>query len=250
MTELNKIEQCARLIQNAKNVLVLTGAGMSTESGIPDFRSINGLYAGKFKGLSPEIILSTDFFKEHPELFWEFISIHMNYSGAKPNIGHYILAKWQQYKDVTILTQNIEQLHQLSGSLQVIELHGNIKTATCLNVDCGEKYTLEDVLSKVNGYICKCGSPIKPDVVLYGDYVDNMSSAYSMIKNADLLIVLGTSLTVYPVAEIPELFDRHMNHMIIVNRALTRYNNTHNCIEIHGSIGKVLQAIDSLAFRI
>ncbi len=237
------IKQCATFIQNSKKILILTGAGMSTESGIPDFRSDTGLYSGEFQGLRPETILSLSFFKRNPKIFWDYISVYMNYSNAKPNTGHYIIAKWGQKKDITIVTQNIEQLHTLAGSTNVIEIHGSIKTCTCQG--CNKKYNQSDVISKENGYICNCGSYIKPDIVLYEESVDKMSLVYPLIGQADLLLVLGTSLTVYPVAAIPEYFYSKDKYMIVINKTPTPYNNEPNCIEIHDSIGNTLEKIDS-----
>jgi NAD-dependent deacetylase len=238
------IEQCASLIQSSKNILILTGAGMSTESGIPDFRSNTGLYAQEFEGLRPETILSISFFNRNPKIFWNYIKTHMNYPDAKPNMGHTIIAKWEKTKSISIVTQNIDQLHTLAGSKNVIEVHGSITTCTCQG--CGKKYNLADVISKEDGYICGCGSRIRPDIVLYEESVDKMSMVYPMIEKADLLIVLGTSLTVYPVAVIPELYDRRNKHMIIINKTSTPYDNKTNCIEIHAGIGKTLEEIDSV----
>lgn len=245
---MNCIEQCAALIKKSHKILILTGAGMSTESGIPDFRSDTGLYSNEFKGLRPESILSLSFFQRNPEVFWEYVRKHMDYSDAKPNIGHYILAKWEYKKDITVITQNIECLHTLAGSGNVIEIHGSMQTCTCLG--CGRKYSLREVISKDTGYICSCGSQIKPDIVLYEDSVDKMSQVYPYIGTADLLIVLGTSLTVYPVALIPELFGSGGKPIIIINKTETPYNNEANCIEIHDSIGETLEKIDSIMQKI
>jgi len=238
------LEECSKLIKNAKKILVLTGAGMSTESGIPDFRSDTGLYSKDFQGLSPETILSLSFFKKNPKVFWKYISEYMNYADAKPNVGHYLLAKWEKKKDMTIVTQNIDELHTMAGSQNVIEIHGSIKTCTCQG--CHKKYRESDVISKENGYICDCGSYIKPDIVLYEESVDKMSLVYPLITTADLLIVLGTSLTVYPVAAIPGYFSRQDKKMIIINKTPTPYNKEPNCIEIHDSIGQTLEKIDAL----
>lgn len=235
--------KCAELIKSSNRILILTGAGMSTESGIPDFRSNTGLYSKDFQGLSPETILSFSFFKKNPKVFWKYISESMNYTDARPNIGHYILAKWGKKKDITIVTQNIDELHTLAGSTSVIEVHGSMKTATCQG--CKKKYQEEEVLSKENGYICDCGSLIKPDIVLYEESVDKMALVYPLIEEADLLMVLGTSLTVYPVAAIPEYFNRRDKHMIIINKTPTYYNVQPSCIEIHEAIGSTLEKIDS-----
>lgn len=238
------LEKCSNLIKNAKKILILTGAGMSTESGIPDFRSNTGLYSKDFQGLSPEMILSYSFFRRNPKVFWKYISECMNYAKAKPNLGHYILAKWGKKMDITIVTQNIDELHTLAGSTKVIEIHGSIKTATCQG--CHKKYLQEEVLANEKAYICDCGSLIKPDIVLYEESVDKMSLVLPLIDQADLLIVLGTSLTVYPVAAIPEYFNRRDKHMIIINKTPTPYNGQVNCIEINDSIGITIEKIDSL----
>lgn len=240
----DRLKKCASLIKNSNKILILTGAGMSTESGIPDFRSNTGLYTKDFQGLSPETILSLSFFRKNPKVFWKYISEFMNYTDVRPNIGHYILAKWGKKKDITIVTQNIDELHTLAGSTSVIEVHGSIKTATCQG--CHKKYQEEEVLSKENGYICDCGSLIKPDIVLYEESVDKMVLVYPLIDEADLLIVLGTSLTVYPVAAIPEYFNRRDKYMIVINKTLTHYHEKQNCIEINDSIGTTLENIDSL----
>ncbi len=237
-------KQCSTLIKYSNKIFVLTGAGMSTESGIPDFRSNTGLYAKDFEGLSPETILSLSFFRMNPKVFWKYISVYMNYANANPNIGHDLLAKWGKKKDITIVTQNIDELHTLAGSTKVIEIHGSIKTATCQR--CHKKYAQGDILAKENGYMCDCGSLIKPDIVLYEESVDKMTLIYPLIDEADLLMVLGTSLTVYPVAAIPEYFNRHDKHMIVINKTPTHYNGRSNCIEINDSIGITLEKIDGL----
>lgn len=237
------LKKCSTLINNSNKILILTGAGMSTESGIPDFRSNTGLYAKDFEGLSPETILSFSFFLKNPKVFWKYVSEYMNYANTKPNIGHYLLAKWGKKKDITIVTQNIDELHYLAGSTNVIEIHGTIKTATCQG--CHKKYCQDEVLFKENGYICDCGTLIKPDIVLYEESVDKMSLVLPLINQADLLIVLGTSLTVYPVAAIPEYFNRRDKHIIVINKTPTPYNGKLNCIEINDSIGTTLEKIDA-----
>ena len=239
---MDAIRQCADLIKKADKILILTGAGMSTESGIPDFRSDTGYYSKEFQGLKPETILSLSFFKRYPKKFWEYIAAYMDYTHVEPNLGHKIIAKWEKVKDITIITQNIEQLHTLAGSENVIEIHGTIKTCTCQG--CGRKYNQIDILKKKNGYLCDCGSLIKPDIVLYEESVDKMSMTIPLIKQADLLIVLGTSLTVYPVAMIPELFHQEKKPIIIINKTVTPYKRENNCVEINNGIGDTLDKID------
>jgi len=241
------IEQCAKLIKDANNIAVLTGAGMSTESGIPDFRSRTGIYKDKFQNINPEEILSLSFFYRNPKLFWEFMKSYMNWSNAKPNIGHEILAKWEQHgKDITIITQNIDRLHTAASSKKIIEVHGTVKTATCQNLKCRKSYEFEDIIGREDGYVCTCGELIKPDVVLFEEQVDKMSQVYPVLEKSDLLIILGTSLNVYPVAHIPEMFDTRNKSTIIINKTPTPYGNKHNFIEINHSIGDTLEEIDKL----
>ncbi len=245
--KMNRVEVCAKLIEDAKNIVVLSGAGMSTESSIPDFRSSSGLYNKKFQGLNPESVLSLSFFNKNPRIFWEFVKANMNYTHALPNIGHKILSKWEaQGKSINIITQNIDHLHTFSGSSKVLEIHGTMLTATCINPACKKKYEFKNIVSRENGYICTCGYYIKPDIVLYEEYVNEFSKVYPLVNKADLMIVLGTSLIVYPVSGIPDLFDMDKKHMIIINKTSTRYENCKNCIEIHDSIGKILSEIDKI----
>ncbi|KUO75926.1 MAG: hypothetical protein APF77_17250 [Clostridia bacterium BRH_c25] len=244
---MSRVEVCAKLIEDAKNIVVLSGAGMSTESGIPDFRSSNGLYSKTFRGLEPESILSLSFFKNNPELFWEFVKTSMDFTSILPNVGHKILSKWEsQGKYINIITQNIDHLHTLSGSTRVIEIHGTMQTASCSNPTCKKHYKFNEIISNKNGHICTCGCYIKPDVILYEEYVNELSKVYPLMAESDLLIILGTSLTVYPVAGIPDLFDIDKKHIIIINKTPTRYENCKNCIEIHDGIGKTLSEIDKI----
>ncbi len=237
------ITECANHIRNANKILCLTGAGMSTESGVPDFRSDTGLYSKAFEGLNPETILSRSFFFAHPDLFWKYIALNMNYTDIQPNIGHRVLAEWEKKKDLTIVTQNIDELHTAAGSKNVIEIHGSLQTCTCQ--ECGKKHPTRDVLE--NGFLCACGGLVKPDVVLYEESVDRMSEVYPLIDACDLLLVLGTSLTVYPVAIIPQLFLQSGNKpVIIINQTPTPCHSASGCIEIHAGIGETLKAINAL----
>ncbi len=239
---MERIAECANLIRNADQILCLTGAGMSTESGVPDFRSDTGLYTKDFAGYRPETVLSRSFFFAHPDMFWKYISLHLNYTDIQPNIGHTILAKWGQTKNLTIVTQNIDELHADAGSKNIIEIHGSIKTCTCQA--CGKNHPEQDVLEK--GCLCACGGLIKPDVVLYEESVDRMDEVYPLIETGDLLLVLGTSLTVFPVAAIPQLFTQYQQKpIVIINQTPTPFTGAPNCIEIHASIGETLRAIDS-----
>ena len=206
---------CTNLIRNSKNMVVLTGAGISTESGIKDFRSSTGIYQ-----LAPEYVLSLDYFYSHPKEFYQFAIENLYHPGALPNKGHQILAKWEKEDKVTqIITQNIDGLHQKAGSQNVIEFHGTMKSATCLN--CGKSYTTEEMKDRRKKmdsfYICNhCDSKnpknryIKPDVVLYGDAGEwftetGFKKVIHLIDGADLLLVLGTSLKVTPFSTFPQL---------------------------------------------
>lgn len=232
-------------IKTAKNIMVLTGAGMSTESGIPDFRSQNGLYKNVYRA---EEILSHEFFFTNTAEFYNFMRENLCTKGVEPNQGHKILAKWEHKGYVkSIVTQNIDGLHQKAGSKNVIEMHGNIITATCQN--CGKRYYIEDILdSEGEFYYCNCkknktNNIIKPDVVLYGESVPNIELAFRLISSVDLLIVLGTSLVVYPVAALPTYLNRN-SKMLIINYSKTPYEGYDNCEVIHGGIGETLLGID------
>lgn len=238
-------KEIAEDIKIAKNIMVLTGAGMSTESGIPDFRSQNGLYKNVYRA---EEILSHEFFFKKPMEFYDFLKTSLSTNGAEPNIGHEMLAKWEEQGYVkSVVTQNIDGLHQKAGSKNVIEMHGNIITATCQN--CGKKYFVNDIMNKKGEfYYCDCkdkksNNIIKPDVVLYGENVPNIELAFNMISSVDLLIVLGTSLVVYPVAAIPSYLKSN-SKMLIINYSKTPYDENKNCITIHDGIGDTLSIID------
>ena len=240
------IERCVDVIKKSNNTMVITGAGMSTESGIPDFRSQSGLYKNAYRA---EDILEQSFFYENPKEFYEFVEKYLYVKNVKPNVGHEILAKWEKKGYINaIATQNIDGLHQAAGNKNVIEMHGTMITATCQK--CGKKYKLEDIINKDydGNYYCSCSpksrrSLIKPDIVLYGEAVPKMAEAFELVGSVDLLIILGTSLVVYPVASIPNYLKRGAS-MIIINYSQTPYENAANCINIHNGIGDTLQEID------
>lgn len=248
------VQTCANIIKNAKNIVVLTGAGISTESGIRDFRSRTGLYK-----LAPEYILSLDYFYENPDEFYKFAMEHLYHPEAKPNKGHEILAKWEgEGRIKQIITQNIDGLHQKAGSRQVIEFHGTMKTASCLN--CGYQYTTEEIIKRMGQtntyYICdNCDSMteaaryIKPDVVLFGDTgewftEEGFESILTTIENADCLLVLGTSLKVTPFSLFPQYKSPDVP-MIIVNKGDTPYDFAIDSYVIQESIGRTLIQMDS-----
>ena len=201
MTEQQKLRE---LLENSSHIVFFGGAGVSTESNIPDFRSEDGLYGSKQAKTypyPPETMLSHSFFKRHTEQFFEYYFDRMVYPQAKPNAAHYALAELEaQGKLSAVVTQNIDGLHQAAGSEKVLELHGSVHRNRCMK--CGRFYPLEPLLQGEGAPHCSCGGVIKPEVVLYGEPLDDvvMEEALSAIARCDLLIVGGTSLVVYPAA--------------------------------------------------
>lgn len=238
---MDKYKIMADLILQSKNAVFLGGAGVSTESGIPDFRSANGLYSKKIGNVSPEIILSNDFFYSYTELFFDFYRNNLVFKNAKPNIAHKFLAKLEDLGILNcIITQNIDGLHQLAGSKNVYELHGSIHSNHCIR--CNEKYYLNSVMTSNGIPRCDCGGIIKPDVVLYGEPLpDNVySSAVKAIEKADLIIIGGTSLNVYPAAYLINYF--HGDNMFLFNK--TKTNADHMCKTVfYDSIGNSFKEI-------
>ncbi|WP_223590626.1 NAD-dependent protein deacylase [Neobacillus bataviensis] len=239
-------------IKNAEKIVVLTGAGISTESGIKDFRSRKGIYQ-----LAPEYILSIDYFYQQPKEFYQFALENLYHPDATPNSGHMILSKWEQAGKIQqIITQNIDGLHQKAGSKNVIEFHGTMKTASCQN--CGKIYLTEEILIRLKNleefYVCdncetihKRNRYIKPDVVLFGDTgewftVEGFNTIHNMINRADCLLVLGTSLKVTPFSTFPQ-YRRHGVPMIIINKGDTPYDFEADTYVIQDSIGKSLSQI-------
>ena len=198
---------------------ILTGAGISTESGIPDFRSTDGLYNQKYD-YPPELMLSHEFFFEHTEEFYKFYRDKMLYPNVKPNKAHYALAKLEsEGKLKAVITQNIDNLHQAAGSKNVLELHGSVYRNYCIK--CCKFYPLETVLNSTGVPRCDCGGIIKPDVVLYGEQLDEevLDKSVSAIHTADMLIVGGTSLNVYPAAGLLHFFRGRF--LVVINKTPT-----------------------------
>ena len=212
-------ETLARWIKESKRIVFFGGAGVSTESGIPDFRSVDGLYNQKYD-YPPETILSHEFFMRKTEEFYRFYRDKMLVQGAKPNPAHLKLAEWERRGILTaVVTQNIDGLHQQAGSKRVYELHGSVLRNYCMR--CGTFYD-EDYIRNSSGVPkCKCGGTIKPDVVLYGENLDNdvVQGACAAIEQADMLIIGGTSLSVYPAAGLIDLY--RGNKLVLVNRTAT-----------------------------
>lgn len=240
---LDKIKELQALIDNAKNIVFFGGAGVSTESGIPDFRSENGLYKLKSKYDKPyEEMLSHTYFIYHTKTFFEFYREFMINQNALPNITHkYLADKEKNGKHITIVTQNIDGLHQQAGSKNVVELHGSIHRNYCTK--CGRFYDLKDFLALAPEEHClKCGGIIKPDVVLYEEPLNEMVLTKSIIalQEADLLIIAGTSLNVYPANGLIRYF--FGDNIVIINKSELHVNRNVKLI-INDSIGSVFSKL-------
>lgn len=242
---MNKIEQLKKMIEESHDIVIFSGAGLSTNSGIPDFRSANGIYNEKLKSkFSPEEIISHSFFMKHPDDFYKFYFEKMVYPDAKPNIAHEFFAKLQKNHKVTIVTQNIDDLHQMAGSKNVIELHGSIARNYCMK--CRKYYNIKDIIKfSPNIPYCECGGIIKPDVVLYEESLneDDIVSAVRAIGDCDMLIVVGTSLVVYPAAGFVRYYNK--DKLVLLNKSETQYDSKCNLV-IHDDIKNVIEEIEKL----
>ena len=233
-------DELKKIIDKSSNIVFFGGAGVSTESGIPDFRSENGLYQAKQKyGRSPEQMISHSFFIRETEIFYDYYKNNLIYKDALPNKAHQALARLEAMGKLTaIVTQNIDGLHQLAGSKKVYELHGSVLRNYCM--DCGSFYDLEYVLAQEKVPHCeKCKGVIKPDVVLYEEALDDkvVNGAVKAISSADTLIVGGTSLVVYPAAGLINYFKG--NKLVLINKSETQYDNQADLV-IYQNIGEVL----------
>lgn len=210
------ISHLKQAIEESKRIVFFTGAGISTASGIPDFRSSNGLYKQIYRA---EEVLSHHFFMNQSDDFYDFYKTHMIYKDAKPNFAHEFMAKLQEEKEVSVVTQNIDGLHQLAGSKKVYELHGTIMKNHCMK--CHKFYNLTSIIKSSGTPRCACGGIIKPDVVLYEEGLDEatVNGAIRDIMAADLLVVCGTSLVVYPAASFVSYFGG--KHLAIINKEPT-----------------------------
>lgn len=236
MERIKDIDILETWIESSNNIVFFGGAGVSTESNIPDFRSVDGLYHQKYD-YPPEKILSHSFFLSHPEEFYRFYKDKMVYINAKPNDAHKILAQWEQEGKVkAVITQNIDGLHQKAGSQKVLELHGTVYKNYCMR--CGKEYELEWMLEQEGVPHCSCGGIIRPDVVLYEEGLDQkvIQDAVSFIEEADVLIIGGTSLMVYPAAGLIEYYKG--NKLVLINKSMTPYDKEAD-LRIEGSIGEV-----------
>lgn len=238
------IKKLKEIIENSKKIVFFGGAGVSTESNIPDFRSEEGLYnAQQQYGMSPEYMLSHSYFIDNPEGFYDYYKHNLVYEDAKPNKAHYALAKLEQDgKLIAVVTQNVDGLHQKAGSKTVYELHGSAARNYCM--DCRKVFDMDYIMDPANcdGYVpkCdKCGGIVKPDVVLYEEALDEsqIMGAVNAISQADTLIVGGTSLVVYPAAGLIRYFNG--KNLVLINKSSTQYDSIANLV-ISDSIGKVL----------
>ncbi len=232
----DKIQQFKQLVNKCDNIVFFGGAGVSTESGIPDFRSKNGLYNQQYK-YPPETILSHTFFMNNTEEFFKFYKLKMNSLKYQPNITHIKLSELEaRGKLKAVITQNIDGLHQKAGSKVVYELHGSVLRNYCMN--CNKFYDAEYVFNSNGIPRCSCGGIIKPDVVLYEEELDEetIENSTAAIQKADLLIVAGTSLTVQPASSLINFF--RGKNLVLINRDSTPYDNKANLV-INDSLGKV-----------
>ena len=235
-----KIEKFKTLVNESNNIVFFGGAGVSTESGIPDFRSKDGLYNQKYK-YPPEEILSHTFFINHTEVFFKFYKEKMNSLKYEPNVTHIKLAELEKEgKLKAVVTQNIDGLHQKAGSKNVYELHGSVLRNYCMK--CHKFYDAEYVFNSSGVPKCSCSGIIKPDVVLYEEALDEETLEKSVyaIANADLLIVAGTSLTVYPASGLINYF--RGKNLVLINRDTTPFDNRADLV-INESLGKVFGEI-------
>ena len=237
---MKQINELQNIINHAKHIVFFTGAGVSTDSGIPDFRSTDGLYNMKYD-FPPETIISHSFFMDNPEEFYRFYRDKMIYPDARPSIAHHFIAKCES-KGISsgVITQNIDGLHTSAGSENVIELHGSVLRNTCMK--CGKKHSLSSIMTADKLPLCSCGGLIKPDVVLYEEALNDrdLYRAVELISKADVMIIMGTSLNVYPAAGLVRYF--RGSHLIIINKTTTPYDqNADLCI--NASLKDVLSKI-------
>lgn len=227
-----------KIIEDSDNIVFFGGAGVSTESGIPDFRSVDGLYRQKYK-YPPETMLSYSFFLSHTDEFYDFYKNKMLFLDAKPNAAHIRLAELEKEgKLKAVITQNIDGLHQAAGSKNVLELHGSVHRNYCM--DCGKFYDVYAIVESIGIPKCSCGGIIKPDVVLYEESLNEevLERSINYIKNADVLIIGGTSLVVYPAAGLINYYKG--SKLVLINKSATSMDRIANLV-INDSIGKVFE---------
>jgi len=237
---ITEVEKLSEILQDSNNIVFFGGAGVSTESGIPDFRSADGLYSSSYS-YPPETILSRSFFDMHTEEFYRFYRDKMLYPNAKPNKAHIALAKMEMVgKLKAVITQNVDGLHTAAGSKNVLELHGSALRNFCMS--CNRQYPVDKIINSTGVPLCSCGGIVKPDVVLYEEGLDQTitTKAIKAISVADVLIVGGTSLNVYPASGMIDYF--HGNKLILINKSKTMYDRYADLV-INESIGETLGKI-------
>lgn len=237
---MDQIEVLEHWVEESSKIVFFGGAGVSTESGIPDFRSVDGLYSQKFD-YPPEMIISHSFYERDPEYFFRFYREKMLPLGFEPNVTHRVLARWEQEgKLAAVVTQNIDGLHQKAGSQKVLELHGSVLRNYCTR--CGRFFSAEFVRDSEGVPRCDCGGIVKPDVVLYEESLDGdtMEKSIVSIMEADLLIVAGTSLTVYPAAGLIRYY--RGKRLVLINRDPTPYDGQADLV-IHESLGDIFSRL-------
>ena len=231
------LETLKKWVEESRSIVFFGGAGVSTESGIPDFRSVDGLFRQKY-AYPPETILSHEFLLQHPEEFYRFYREKILILNVRPNPAHEKLAQWEREGRLrAVITQNIDGLHQAAGSKRVLELHGSIHRNHCTR--CGKFYTAEQIAATTGVPRCDCGGTIRPDVVLYGESLDEKVLRASMdaLAHADLLIVGGTSLSVYPAAGLIDLYPG--DRLALLNRTPTPRDSRANLI-LREPIGQIM----------
>ena len=237
---MDHMEKLKQWISESNRIVFFGGAGVSTESGIPDFRSVDGLYNQKFD-YPPETIISHSFYQRDPEYFFRFYREKMLPLGFEPNITHKVLAKWEEEGKLSaVVTQNIDGLHQKAGSRKVYELHGSVLRNYCTR--CRKFHSAEFVKETTGVPRCSCSGIVKPDVVLYEEGLDEITIENSVgaIQNADLFMVAGTSLTVYPAAGLIRYY--RGNRLVLINRDATPYDHYADLV-IHDSLGNVFSKL-------
>ena len=238
-----EIDRLREIIASSKRIVFFGGAGVSTASGIPDFRSEDGLYSGKEDDIEPEMILSNTFFFLQTEAFFRFYRKHMLFPDAEPNAAHRYLYKLEKQDKLRgIVTQNIDGLHKKAGNIRVYELHGNVHENYCM--ECNALYSMEDILRTEGIPRCECGGVIKPNVVLYGEPLEKYVciGARREITNADTLIIAGTSLSVEPAASFIE--DFRGKHLVVINKEPIPADEKAELL-IRGNVSEVFEGLQA-----
>ncbi len=237
---MEQLEILKQWVEESSRIVFFGGAGVSTESGIPDFRGVDGLYHQKFE-YPPDKIISHSFFEKDPAYFYRFFREKMMPLGYEPNVTHHVLARWEREGRLSaVVTQNIDGLHQKAGSQRIFELHGSLQRNYCIR--CGRKYPLEFIRDTEGVPRCDCGGIVRPDVVLYEEGLNDrtVNGAISAIMDADMLIVAGTSLTVYPAAGLINYYQG--DRLVLINRDATPYDHRADLV-FHDSLGNIFDEL-------